>query len=151
MPSKVINITPEQVPMLSDGCKEFYATGAIPGELNLESWINHWQYAIEAGHGFVWAVVDEDSGEALAALGGYIGTDQSNALDLVFTERFFFSRHASRGVGLKLIQQAERDMLDHGVDRIYMIHLANHEPEKAAKLYTYLGYAPSEVLWVKEV
>jgi GNAT superfamily N-acetyltransferase len=143
-------IQPLEVEKLQEGCKEFYSTGHILGDLDIDIWTRHWEGAISQGYGRVWAVIDRASGAALGALGGYVGQDQSNT-DLVFTEKFFFSRKMGRGTGLKLIKYAEEDLKGEGIKRIYMINLINHEPEKAVKLYSYLGYAPSEVLWVKEV
>src|SRR5688572_4431078 len=137
----VETIQPLELNLLEDGCREFYQTGAIRGELDIDAWREHWEEALVKGYGRVWAILD-DSRQALAALGGYVGQDQSNS-DLVFTEKFYFSRNIGRGTGLKLIKHAENELINEGVKRIYMINLLNYQPEKAVKLYSLLGYAPS--------
>lgn len=148
MPVVIRKITSDEVKMLENGCREFYATGALAGELNFDQWQRHWERILLLEQGIIWAAFRD--GEAVAAIGGYCGKDQSNS-DLVFTEKFFFARNLGKGTGMRLLVQAESDLKDLDVKRIYMINLVNYEPEKAIKLYTYMGYKPAEVLWIKEL
>lgn len=147
---QIKRITSLDLDLLEKGCKEFYENAPLYGELDIEEWKRHWSVALSHAHGMIWAAIDEETGEALAALGGYIGRDQSNS-DLIFTEKFFYATDKGKGNGLKLLRQAEEDLRNDGIARIYMIHLVNHEAERAARLYAYLGYVPAEILWVKEV
>lgn len=128
---------------------EYHSLGVIPYKFNETHWLNQWTELLASGAGKIWAH-NAPCGAPCSALGGVLSHDFS-AGDLVFGECFFFSSTASYGGGLWIFKKAEKDLEDLGVKRMYFHSRLNFKPERVAKFYSYMGFQPNEIQWVKEI
>lgn len=140
----------DEVYLLEKGAVEFYDKAGIDGGMVFSEFKKAWTMLLRRGEGVVWYLKAAGESQAVGALGGTLGIDPSNG-QKIFREAFYYIREDYRGVGAKLLKEAEEKLKELGVKRIYMISLLYYEHEKVSRLYEAMGYEKAEMLWMKEV
>lgn len=128
---------------------EYHSLGVLPYSFNETHWLNEWTELIACGVGKIWAR-NGSLDTPVNALGGVLSHDLSSG-DPIFAELFFFSSTASSGEGIWTLRDAEQDLADIGIKRMYIQSRLNFKPERVAKFYSYMGFQPNEIQWVKEI
>ena len=75
-------------------------------------------------------------------------TATSEAIVMAF---FVHDDYRRKGVGTRLLSQAENVAKQQGIHRFVMTHILQYEPENAQALYEKRGYTRKEVLFFKEI
>lgn len=127
----------------------YYSEGVLPYGFNENHWLNEWSEMLSFGAGKMWAAKHR-SGAPCGAMGGLMSYHSASG-DLTFGEHFFYCPEGSNGAGLWLYKRAENDLQDLGVKRIYLNSRLNFKPERVGKFYSYMGFRPNEIQWVKEI
>lgn len=142
------DIASDEVPLLLDGARAFFAEAKLLGTLNPESFVRGWQGLLRVGAGLLLGAFDK--GALQGAIGGTIYPDFPTG-DIVVMESFWFTIPGRRGAGLKLLREFEAEAKARGAKRILMIHLAELNDASLSRLYERLDYQLKEKIYIKSL
>lgn len=147
MNMKISKAIAADLPRMETAAREFYASSRFLVGFDMERFTSAWASLIESC-GVIFLA--ETDGLVDGALGGVAYPD-INSGALIATEFFWFMRPGRRGAGLGLYRRFEQWARNSNCSQIRMVHLADGEPQRMAKLYKRLGFDPAEVHYVKEL
>lgn len=142
------DIACDEVPLLLDGARSFFAEGKLMGELNPVSFVAGWRQLLAGGTGLLLGVFE--GRQLLGAIGGIVYPDFPTG-DLVAQEAFWFMLPETRGRGIRLLRAYEMRCALRGAKRLMMIHLAGLNDEAMGKLYQRMGYSLIEKIYSKTI
>jgi GNAT superfamily N-acetyltransferase len=149
MPScQIREATVEDFPRMESCAREFFSQSRFLKGFDPGVFASTWAGLLASGAGAIFLLEDEN--EIHGALGGVAYPDPHTG-DLLATEFFWFVSAGHRGQGLRLLKTFETWARAKGCRQIRMAHLVDLMPEKLEAVYKRLGYAPAEVLYVKEL
>lgn len=142
------DIACDEVPLLLDGARTFFAEGGLLGALNPRTFVEGWQRLLASGSGMLLGVFRER--QLIGAIGGVIHPDFVTG-EVVAQEMFWFMLPGERGSGIRLFKQYELKAALRGAKRILMVHLADLNDDAMGKLYGRMGYAMMEKIYAKNI
>jgi len=141
--------TVSDLPKIQRCAEEFYAASKFLTGFNLERFCNLWTGLIESGAGVIFFCAGED-GDWTGMIGGMAYPDIYSGV-MTASEMMWFVREGHRGQGVKLYRAFESWAREHGCKLIRMVHLLDVMPEKVARFYKSVGFAPIEMHYQKDL
>jgi len=142
-------VNKEDIDKMIYGAQEYHSTANLPYRFDGSYWSMFWCIKCDNGGGYIWAAYD-DQDRPVNALGGFVGHDQ-NSGDRIFTEAFFFAAKGGSGQGMKVLQEAERDLKEIGVARMHLSSHLDFRANRTAKFYSCMGFKPDQIMWSKDL
>jgi RimJ/RimL family protein N-acetyltransferase len=140
--------TIEDLPMMEEKAKEFYASSKFLGSFNMEKFITLWSRLIESGNGVIFSLTD---GEGIQGAIGGVLYPEIYSDEIVATEFFWFVTPKHRGRGMDLYNKFEEWARNHKADQIRLAHLCDLMPDNLKWLYGEMGFTPIEINYAKEL
>ena len=140
--------TLEDLPLMEDAAKEFYASSKFLVGFNIKKFCEFWEGLLTTKIGIIYLLIEDR--KVRGAIGG-IAYPEIYCEGTTATEFFWFVEPYYRGVGLELYKRFERWAKDNGCKQIRMVHLKDLMPEKVGAIYKRLGFTPIEVHYAKEL
>lgn len=140
-----------ELPLLLEGGREFFAEGKIPGGFDEYHFVCSVGSFMRDGVCYVAGSFSPD-GRIQGALAWMLHPGIFSPA-LCATELFWFVRDEFRGrisVGMGLLAFFENEARRRGAKRLAMIHMMNLQPEKLSKLYERRGYTLIEKHYERE-
>lgn len=142
------DMTRDEVPVMLEGARQFFAEGKLHGEFNPESFITGWRQFLDVNIGILIGAFEGE--KFCGAIGGSVFPDFPTG-DLVASEFFWYCLPETRGAGLRLFKAFERKAKERNAKRIIMVHLANLNSGEMGRLFERFGYALCEHVYIKKI
>ena len=141
-------LSPEEIPFILPGAREFFAEKNLLGTLNEPHLVKSLKTHHAAGVGFILVCGNPPFRGAIA---GAVIEDFATA-DRVCMEFFWYVRASERGsVGVRLLKAFEDEARVRQARRVVMMHLVDEKAEGLVKLYEKRDYILREQMFSKEL
>lgn len=126
----------------------FFIESNLPGSIDSQVFSENWEKLIESGVGKIFCLCDSNA--VVGALGAIFSKDLNDGA-MVASEAFWFVEKRNRGQGMKLLFHFLDRAKTEGCARVGMAHLFNERDGQLSKIYSKLGFAPTEVHYIKNI
>lgn len=146
MKTEIRQLTPDDIPVMYDYCREFYEESNLDGVFDQVVFEKNWRRLMEIGAGGVlgaWARDNRGNIEFAGAVAGILCADLCTGEEYAQEVFLFVTKRHRTGVGLKLFLAFEKWSRDSGVKRIHFGSRLDIG-ERFDKLLMKRGYEPVE-------
>lgn len=133
--------TPEDLPLMYEGAREFYASSDVLRDFHLERFVESWVAYLRTGSGMMYVAVDE--GQIEGAIAGF-AYQNPYGYEKIVSEFFWFVKKTARGVGVKLYIHFRNWARRIGAAEIQMVELVDSMSGRVGEFYLKQGYGLAE-------